>query len=167
MAELVIERLTSAHDRKSFDCGNGEMNDFLKTKARKHGEQNFSVTWVAVEVGSPRILGYITLSMGNVGFEEADSEVYRRLPKYPIPVLHVGRLATDLAVQGKGVGALLLNFAARKAIEASEAVGCFALELIAIDANAFAYYERRGFLPLKRDTMRLYAPVETLKMASP
>lgn len=162
---MVIELLTKEHGRKAFDCGVEGLNDFLKTKARKHAESHLSVTWVEVEEGQKAILGYITISMGNVAFEEVDEEIAKKLPRHPIPVLHVGRLATDVNLQGRGVGTLLLNFAAAKAVEASQNLGCFAVELIAGDQKAYDYYLRRGYLPLKKDTMRLYMPTATLKEA--
>lgn len=165
MAEIVIELLTKDHDRKSFKCKKPEYTDFLQQRARKHAEQNLSKTWVAVEQGGRAILAYITLSMGNVSLEEVGEEIKNKLPRHPIPVLHVGRLATDEQHVGRGLGSVLLQFAAGKAIEASTTIGCFALELTADGEDAFNYYLRRGFLPLKRDTTRLYLPIETLKAA--
>ena len=163
MARVVVERLSKAHDRGTFDCGNADLNDFLKTKARKHAEQNVSVTWVAVREGESRTLGYVTLTMGSVAFADASPEITKGLPRYPLPVLHVGRLGTDRSVQGKGIGSLLLRFAAEQAIDASRSMGVFGMELAAIDQAAYDYYVRRGFKPLTEDGMRLYLPIAHLR----
>jgi GNAT superfamily N-acetyltransferase len=104
--------------------------------------------------------------MGNVLFENLDEEARSRLPRYPMPVLHVGQLATDKHYQGRGIGSLLLSFAARKAVEASATLGCFAIELIADSPEARAYYLRRGFRPLAENSMRLYQSVDSLKEAA-
>jgi GNAT superfamily N-acetyltransferase len=166
VAEVVVELLTKAHDRKAFDCGKQAQNDFLKERARKHSDLNYSKTWVAVEQSSPRILGFITLSMGNVAFDNLTEETRRQLPRYPMPTIHVGQLATDHRFKGQGIGSLLLRFGAEKAIEASETVGCYAIELTADSQQAFEFYGRRGFLSLARGSMRLYQSIETLKLAS-
>jgi len=165
VSKVVVELLTKAHDRKGFDCGKLEQNEFLKQRARKHAELNYSRTWVSIEEGHSRILGYVTLSMGNIVFENLTEELRIRLPRYPMPVLHVGQLATDSSVQGRGIGSLLLRFAAEKAIEASATVGCFAIELIADNPKAFDWYLKRGFSPLVAGSLRLYQSVETLKLA--
>ena len=166
MARVVVELLSKAHDRKAFDCGKPEQNEFLWRRARKHAELNYSRTWVAVEEGGSRILGFVTLSMGNVVFENLTEELRARLPRYPMPVLHVGQLATASGLQGRGFGSLLLRFAAEKAIEASLTVGCFAIELVADNERAYDWYLSRGFSPLRQGFNRLYQSVETLKMAA-
>ena len=165
MSEVVVELLSKVHDRKSFDCGREAQNSFLKERARKHAELNFSKTWVAVRPSDPAILGFVTLSMGSVVFENICEEVRYKLPRYPMPVLHVGQLATDVRNQGKGVGQFLLRFAAEQAISASKSVGCFALELEADNENARAFYLAHGFLELRPGASRLYQSIETLVKA--
>lgn len=165
MPDVVVELPTKAHDRKSFDCGRDAQNAFLKEKARKHAELNYSKTWVALRDGETAILGYVTLSMGSVVFENMTSEIAARLPKYPMPVLHVGQLATDIQFQGKGVGPLLLRFAADQAIAASKSVGCFAMQLVADNDRARDWYLKRGFIELKLGGSRLYQPISTLEKA--
>jgi len=165
LSEVRIELLERHHDRETFDCGNEELNRYLKTLARQHHEQGFVKVYVAVEEGHSRVLAYIALAMGNVVLQDADECVFARLPRHPMPVLHVARLATDRHYAGRGIGSLLLSHAADIAIAASETVGVYALELIAKDAAAYQYYLRRGFLPLKGDSHRLYAPIATIRRA--
>jgi GNAT superfamily N-acetyltransferase len=165
LGEVVIELLSRTHDRESFDCGRINQDEFLKKRARKHAELNYSKTWVAVDEGDARILGFITISMASIEFEKLGDVIRQRLPRYPMPVLHVGQLATDLKYQGRGVRSLLLAFAASKAIEASARLGCYGIDLIADSQEAFDYYLRRGFTPLSPGSMRLYVPIETLSRA--
>lgn len=162
MSEIDIELLTKQHDRVSFDCGEPRQNDLLQKRARKHAEQKFSQTWVATTEGRAEILGFVTLSMGQIEFANVTEEIVRGLPRYPIPVLHVGQLATSLRYQGKGIGSLLLAFSCRKAVELSQSVGCYAVDLFAQDEVAFEFYRRRGFLPLSVESQRLLIPVNTL-----
>ena len=102
MGRVVIERLSKTHDRNAFDCGVDDLNNFLKTQARKNAEQGVSVTWVAVEERQTANLGYLSITMSHVSYEDANPEITRKLPRYPIPMLHVGRLATNVGVQRQG-----------------------------------------------------------------
>jgi GNAT superfamily N-acetyltransferase len=165
VAEVVVELLSKAHDRKSFDCGREAQNTFLKERARKHADLNYSKTWVAVFEGEATILGYVTLSMGSVSFENVNEAIRAKLPRYPMPVLRVGQLATDLRYQGKGIGPLLLRFACEQAVSAASSVGCFAIELEADNERARAWYLKRGFLELTPGGTRLYQSTATLKKA--
>jgi len=165
LASVRIEVLEKRHSRKNFSCGNSEIDAYIKTLARQHQERNFTKTYVAVEEGKADVLGYISVAMGSVLLQDADESVFSRLPKHPMPVLHVARLGTDTRFAGKGIASMLLAHAADLAIAASATVGVHALELHAIDQLAYDYYIRRGFLPLKGNTMRLYAPIDTLLAA--
>jgi GNAT superfamily N-acetyltransferase len=160
-----LQLLSRGHDRSAFDCGREAQNLFLKERARKHAELNYSKTWVAVEEGQAKILGFVTLSMGNIVFETLQDELSKRLPKYPMPVLHVGQLATDRTFQGKGIGSLLLRFAAEQAIAASKTVGCYAIELVADNDAAREFYVSRGFVSISPGSMKLYQTIGTLLKA--
>ncbi len=163
MADVIVERLTKSHDRTSFDCGVEELNDFLKTKARKHADQNVSVTWVAVERRESKILGFITATLGTISFDEAPTTVTKGLPKYPLPVVHIGRLATDIQFQGRGIASLLLRAIAEETIDISNKIGCLGMELVATNDQAYQYYLRRGFIVLSAKNLRLFMPVSVLK----
>lgn len=71
----------------------------------------------------------------------------KRLPRYPLPVLRVARLATAEGHRGTGVGRLLLRCAFQLASDMSREVGCVG---VVVDAKeeAASCYERCGFEPL-------------------
>lgn len=165
MSLVRIEGLAKVQDRSSFDCGKPTYNDYLKKLARQHQSLGFAQTFVAIAGENPQVLGYISLAMGSVRLRDADPDVIAKMPKHPIPVLHVARLATSLEFAGRGIGALLLSHAADLAKVAAEYMGVYALELIADDEAAYQYYLKRGFLPLKGGSMHLYAPISTIRLA--
>ena len=82
-------------------------------------------------------------------------EARKRIPKYPVvsPTL-IGRLAVALEQQGKGLGALLLAKALRKAYESSAVVGSSMIVVDAIDEKALRFYQAHRFIKLP-DSMRL------------
>ena len=64
MAQIVIEKLTRAHNRASFSCGKSVLDDYLQKSAREHADKNISLTWVARREAEPaHILGPVTTSL--------------------------------------------------------------------------------------------------------
>lgn len=104
--DLRIELLTKAHDRSTFDCGNEQLNDFLKKHARQNQEADVGRTYVAVSAG--RVVGYFAISVGSIAREMLQTDESKRLPRYPVPSAHLGRLAVDQSLHGKGLGGRLL-----------------------------------------------------------
>lgn len=156
---MIIEPLSSKHDRSSFDCGEPSLNTYLKQYARQNDEKGLGRTFVAVEPDQTRIEGYYTISTGAVTFEQ----VPEKLPRYPIPVVHLGRLAIDLKSQGKGLGELLLIDALKRAVQASEQLGIYAVEVRALNDSARNFYLKYGFTPLLDDEFHLYLPMKTIR----
>ena len=72
------EPIAKSHDRKSFDCGDDAMNDFLRRFARQSHEQNASKTFCAIDDATPgRILGFYTITPSAVAHADvptADDE---------------------------------------------------------------------------------------------
>jgi hypothetical protein len=60
----TIEQLSSDHDRRSFTCGVGALDEYLRRFARQHAATNISRTYVAVD--SATIRGYYSLAMAGI-----------------------------------------------------------------------------------------------------
>ena len=161
LCKLRIEPLQSRHDRSTFDCGVVSLNEYLKRYARQNAAKDLGVTYVAVSVPEVTfIAGYYTL----VGSAVARAVLPEAgLPNYPIPSALLGRLAVDQSQQGQGVGRLLLLDALRRAQRMSETMGLFAVEVVALDEAARAFYLKHGFLPLQDDALHLYLPIKTVR----
>ena len=156
-----IEPINKGHRAKHFDCGEAELNTYLKQFARKNDTSDIGRTYVARRPDEADILGYYTISTGAVKFHQLPADL--KLPRYPTPTVHIGRLATDLTVQGQGLGEALLFDALQKAAAASEVVGIKIVELIAIHDKAKSFYLQYGFTPLKDEPFHLYLNIETVR----
>ena len=164
-SEWRIERLTKQHDRKGFDCGQPALNDFLKRFARQNDQLDMGLTYVAVEPGSTTILGFYTLSSGHVPFDALPLSESKGLPRHPIPVVLLARLAVDRRHQKQGIGESLLVDALRRAAQASETVGVRAIAVDAKNESARAFYQHFGFLAFADDPLHLFLPMETVRKA--
>ena len=155
-----IENITKGHKIKAFDCGEATLNGFLKSFALKNDSHNIGRTFVAIEDGDTEVKGYYTLSAGSVKSDNFPADL--KLPKYPIPTAHLGRLATDLSVRGQRLGEALLFDALKRTALTSQALGIRAMELKALSDNAKSFYLKYGFLELADDPHHLYLTMETI-----
>ena len=158
-----IEPISKRHNTKQFDCGEAELNSFLKQFALKNDSNGIGRTYVAVRPDEEVVLGYYTISSGTVKFSQLPAGL--KLPKYPIPTAHIGKLATDVSVQGQGLGEALLFDALATAESASKAIGIKVVELTALHNKAKAFYLRYGFRELADDPLKLYLNMEVVRDA--
>lgn len=80
------------------------------------------------------------------------------MPRYPIPVVLLARLAVDTTVTGRGIGAWLLRDAMSRSLAAAAAadtIGVRALLVHAIDDQARAFYLHHGLQPSPTDPLHL------------
>jgi predicted GNAT family N-acyltransferase len=158
-----IERISKRHNTKPFDCGEAELNSFLRQYALKNDSNDIGRTYVAVRPDESDVFGYYTISAGSVKFTQLPSML--KLPRYPVPTAHIGKLATDVSVQGQGLGEALLFDALEKAEAASNVMGIKIVELIAITEKAKTFYLRYGFEELADNPLRLYMHMDTVRNA--
>lgn len=161
---IRIERLAGHHQRAGFDCGESALNEFLQRQAGQVERRGFGKTYVALAEDGATVAGFVTLSAGQV--ETALLPPHLKLPRYPAPVLRIGRLAVDLREQGKGTGQHLMAFALQLALEFSGQVGLYAVLVNAKHGKAKAFYEALGFRAMLDDPLCLYLPVATLRQSA-
>ncbi len=156
---FIIEPLTASHSREAFDCGEESLNNFLKRFARQNNEKGLGRTYVAVKVGEPRIYGYYTISSGALSFDT----IPEKLPRYPIPVVHLGRLAVDEVAKGQRLGKALLADALKRAVSIADQLGIYAVEVYALTENAREFYLKFGFAALLDDRLHLYLTIKKIR----
>lgn len=168
--DLIIEQLnTNLHDRKSFDCGVDELNIFLKQYANQNQSKNISRTHVAVVAVSAddhkKIYGYYTLSAGHIECDQLPEIVKAKLPKYPIPIARIGRLAVDKDYKGQGIGGFLLHDSFTNVLSITDKIGVFAVVVDAKNNDAKSFYKKYGFIELQASGLTLFLTIDTIKSA--
>lgn len=157
--------LSRAHDRASFRCGVEALDEFLKSGARQNAEAGISRTIVAVRSGSTAISGFYTVRMGEVQFDLLPADERKRLPRYPVPVVHLARLAVDLRERGKGLGAELLVDAFARALRSTSEIAAAGVEVVAKDDEARAFYAKFGFKSLRDRQLHMYISMKVVRAA--
>jgi GNAT superfamily N-acetyltransferase len=165
MPDWLIERLDRSHDRAGFACGKPPLDEFIRRLVSQYEKRNLGRTFVAVPSGEKRVSGYYTLASGSVSFANLPEDTARKLPRHPVPVVLLGRLAVDQTAQGKGLGERLLLDALRRCLALADELGVYAVEVNAIDPQAKAFYARYGFVPLLDNELHLFLPVATIRQA--
>jgi GNAT superfamily N-acetyltransferase len=142
---MQVQALAGDHDRKEFDCGRQELNDWLREVARQHQEKGLSKTFVAVSEEAPdRICGYYALTLAELENRHLPEVWRRKLPRR-IPGVRLGRLAVDKQYQGKRLGELLLVDALMRARRIYAEAGGIGLFVDALDEQTAGYYLNFGF----------------------
>lgn len=162
---LHIELLGDRHRRAGFHCGEPALDAFLTNLAGQQQRRNFGRTCVALAEDGLTVVGFVTVSAGLVA--TTDMPAGLKLPRYPLPVMRVGRLAVDGRHRGRGIGKGLLRFALRLAREWSAHVGIYGVAVEAKHVAARDSYLQLGFLAGRDDPLNMILPLATLALASP
>ncbi|MGB6891900.1 MAG: GNAT family N-acetyltransferase, partial [Xanthobacteraceae bacterium] len=90
------------------------------------------------------------------------------VPRYPlVSATLIGRLAVAAALQGQGLGALLLADGVQRAYASARSLGSSMLVVDAISEEAASFYAANGFARLP-DSLRLVLPMATVsKLITP
>ena len=143
-----VLRLTPQDDRGAFCSGNVELDRFFTRYAGQNQfRHHLGTTYVAVDE-LDLLAGFATVSAAEIAPEIAVLRKCSRLPKDPVPVLRLARLATDQRVQGRGVGSLLLQAVLVLTRQMAIEFGCVAV-LVDAKPEAVAFYEKLGFFHLE------------------
>ena len=89
-----VELDKSFHDRDSFDCGELELNQFIKTQAAKHMQAGISRTMVLpAETPLPNqklpICAFYSIAPSSINRESLPKARAKKLPRYPCSSLFI------------------------------------------------------------------------------
>ena len=139
------ELLAPRHKLEEFDCGKPVLNDWLVRHARQAQGAGSTKTFVAAD--EDQVLGYFSLTVGQIDTFEVPERMRKGMGHYPLPVVLLARLAVSTSVQGRGLGWGLLQDAIARTVLISEQAGVRAMLTHQLDQEATAFYTRFGFVP--------------------
>jgi GNAT superfamily N-acetyltransferase len=158
-----IEKLSRQHVLESFDCGKEPLNRFLVRHALQNQQASASQTYLGL--ADDDVIGFYTLVVGEVAFDEAPERLRKGLAHHPVPIMLLARLAVSASWHGKGVGKGLLKDAMLRTLQAADIAGIRAFAVHAKDDEARAFYEAFDFVPSPTDPLHLFMLMKDLKAA--
>ena len=138
------EPLSSSHQLADFVSGEMVLDEWLRQRGLKNQALGAARTFVVCKTGTKHVAGFYSLATGSVNHTEATGRLRRNMPD-PIPVIILARLAVDVSLQGKSVGADLLHDAVLRCYRVAENIGVLAIMGYALSEEAKGFYTHHGF----------------------
>lgn len=157
----TVEALGPGHDTSSFDCGDEELSDFLRTCAVRNIRTDGSRTFVVLK--EDRIVGFYTLVVGSARREHAPEQAGNGPAAGPIGIMILARLGIAVEAQGRGLGKALLKDAMIRTARASEQIDAGALAVHARHERARSFCREFGFEPSPTDPLHLVLPMKDVR----
>lgn len=161
MLETIPITDTTEKQRRNFSCGVLPLDDYFKKFAKGNHIKNIGKTFVLLE-DSNIVIGYYTTSMGSIDFRSLPQEIDIKLPKYPVPIARIARLAVDVKKQCRGWGEFLLIDAFYRIRNANSLVAAYGVVVDAKDEKAKTFYSKYGFISLSDSQLCLFLPMSSI-----
>lgn len=161
MLETIPVTHLTEKQRRSFTCGVEALDDYFKRFSKGNHTKNIGKTFVLLE-DNDEVIGYYTTSMGHVDFLSLPQELRERLPKYPIPIARIARLAVNIKKQRQGWGEFLLVDALHRIRDAASLVAAFGVVVDAKDQHAKSFYMKFGFKDFFDNHLCLFLSLDSI-----
>jgi GNAT superfamily N-acetyltransferase len=161
VSSLTIQPLGLGHDLEGFESGASDLDRWLIRFARVADAAGTARSYLLLDDG--QVVGYYALVAGSVRAQELPVRHARGMPRHPIGVILLARMAVAVDHQGCGYGSLLLADAAQRALAAAKVIGARAMIVHARDERAAAFYAHFGFLPSPTDPLHLAVLIKDLR----
>lgn len=158
------EAITRKHDRKTFDCGDPESNDFLRRFARQSHDLGAAKTFLAIDNAEGRtICGFYSLAPASLTYARTPEILRRGLAQHEVPGFRLARLATHVKLQRQGLGGQLLLAAGKRCLRVAEEAGGVMMVIDAKSDRAAGWYETYGAIRLADSPLTLVLPLKTVR----
>lgn len=162
----VITAIEESDPKCGFKCGKHPLDDYFARHALANDQRGISRAFVLRRAAPepaelPLVLGFYTLSMASAESSQVAEVLKAKLPRYPMPVALVGRLAIDRRAQKRRLGEKLLVDAVRRVVDAARSVACTGIIVDAKDEDAERFYEKYDFVTVAADAWphRMFLPI--------
>ena len=134
MTDLLFKEITKEMRSDHFNCGDDDINYFLKNLAMYNQERKLSKTYAFYLKESKEIIAFFTLSASHLNTGDA-----RIFGMDKVPIVLLGRLGVNNNHKGKNLGTTMIRIALEKSVEASKIIACRLL-LVETTIDMKSYY---------------------------
>ena len=157
--KFCIEKLNKSNKVKYFDCGDGDLNDFILNEASLFQNARLAVSYILrSNDDSENIVAFFSLSNDKISITDFENKTKynkfsrrfdnrKRLKSYP--AIKIARLGVSLSMKGKQIGSSVIDLIKTYFTNDSKS-GC---RFLTVDAysDAMPFYQKNGFVPLNED----------------
>ena len=154
------EPLAEQHRVDGFASGVASLDDWLRRRAKANQQSGATRTFVLCDAGA--VVAYYALASSAVSVAGTPGKFRRNMPD-PIPVVVLARLAIDQSRQRRGLGRALFQDAARRVVNAADAIGIRGLLVHALSDDAASFYSQLGLSSSPLDPMTLMVTIADLR----
>lgn len=137
---LPPEPLAEHHELSRFECRSMEQTEWLRRHARQSSGAGTTRVFVVTEPGSPVVVAYYAWRMAQIETAAAPARLRKGAGRYPQPVALLARLGVEVAHEGRGLGAALLQDVFWRLLALSPDIGCRGLLVHAESDEARDFY---------------------------
>lgn len=157
----IIQQLNKKHDRKNFDCGQTNINDYLKQQANQSAKKNYSQTHVLIDNKTPQqIIGFYTLTSILID-KPIQHQINIKCP-HDLFGVNLARMGVDINFQKNSLSSHLIIDALEKTFFINNNMGCQGLFLDAKNSKLIKYYKKFDFQLLLDTGNKMWIPIGTI-----
>lgn len=157
-----LEPLADRHHLSEFECGNAELDDWLRQHARTATGQG-TRSYLLIDDGE-RVVGYFSVAPHTIERDHLSKKSGRGAPQH-IPAILLAKLALAEHLHGRHLGSELLVVALDMIVEAARRAGGRFVVVDAIDDEAAAFYAHHEFEPMPANAHRFTRKLSTVAKA--
>ncbi len=143
----------SARERRRIRKHSEEMEAFIKKEALEEQEKGLNTTHLLIDLDDNSILAYLSLCNDSIRLE-LEERSKMNLSYATIPAMKIARLAVSNAYKHRGIGKMLIHFAAYIGKKIREVCGLTFLTLDCYE-HRISFYETIGFVRNQVQTVAL------------
>ena len=132
--------LAASHELDGFGCRSAEQTEWLRRHARQSAGTGTTRVLVVTPTDSDAVVAYYAWCMASISLADVPVRVRRGAGRYPQPVALLARLGVDVAHEGRGLGAGLLQDVIARTLALGDEIGCRGLFVHAETAEARDFY---------------------------
>ncbi len=159
-----IRPLDHAANTAGVECGEPALDGYLQ----RHVTQDIKRAVARIFIATPdnrqgTVAAFHTLSAASIAAGPLPEKWRKKLPRYPLPVALLGRLAVSQSFQGRGPGGILLADAIKRVVAANVTLAVAAIIVDAKSDKAARFYRHFGFGELPGCPGRWMLPLRSVR----
>jgi GNAT superfamily N-acetyltransferase len=158
--EYVIGPLGKQHNRAAFRCADHHITNYFRRHALVNMQSRIANVWVLHDPGADRVVGFYTLSTTSADFSTLPEQFTTNLPRYPVPVVLLGRMGVDRRYERQGFGKWLVIDALMR-VYRQDVMAVYGMVVDPKEGVRDFYTKNFNFVPLGDNSDHLFLHLET------